>query len=213
MINLPDVTLAAISSIRIEETIQALEKSSENIKFGDVKFITHQIPNYLSDKIEYNYCSYINNIMAFNHLAFSNLGQYVQTKYLLLIQYHGFVINPGSWTDEFLQFDWGGAPWPIVNGAYMANDGSRSRVGNGGFSLRSKKLLDLPNKLGLPLKQEQQQFNEDGNICCYYKAEFLEAGIKYMPVELAAHFSFENIVPENVGVKPFGFHRNTLPWN
>jgi hypothetical protein len=37
----------------------------------------------------------------------------------------------------------------------------------------------------------------------------LENGIKYAPIEVAAKFSYENDVPENMHIKEFfGFHRN-----
>jgi hypothetical protein len=90
----------------------------------------------------------------------------------------------------------------------MANNGERVRVGNGGFSIRSSKLLNAPKKLGLELKQEQGFFNEDGNLVCYNRKELLEYGIKYAPVGVAAKFSYENEVPENQRIETFGFHKH-----
>ena len=206
--HLPDITLIAISSILLHETIKALQKSCEKLDFGAVKLISHERPSNLPKEIEFEKCSRINNIMDFNHLAFSDLGGYIQTSHTLLVQNHAYVINPICWDNDWLQYDYIGAPWAWQENSYIANTGEHVRVGNGGFSLRSKKLLELPRNLGLPLKQEQGFWNEDGNICCYYRREFLEAGIKYAPVEIAAHFSFENEVPENRGIKTFGFHRN-----
>jgi len=117
------------------------------------------------------------------------------------------------WKDEWLEYDYLGAPWGIVPNTYIANNGETVRVGNGGFSLRSKFLMDLPFNQGFRLRSEQGWQNEDGNICCYYRKEFLKLGIKYAPVEVAAEFSFENVCVENYGRKTFGFHRNMNPWN
>ena len=136
------------------------------------------------------------------------LGKHIETNYVLTIQYHGFVKNPTRWTNEFLEFSYIGAPWPIVSNAYMANDGTNVRVGNGGFSLRDSNVLNLPKKMGWHLREEQGWKNEDGQICYYWRKEMLENGIKYAPVEVAAKFSYENPVPENLGIKTFGFHRN-----
>lgn len=207
-IDIPDVTLIAVSSINIPETIKALQKSCEEIDFGAVKLISHERTGSLPKEIKFEKCSKINNIMDFNHLAFSDLGKYIQTSHALLVQNHAYIINPTCWDNDWLQYDYIGAPWQWQKNSYISNTGDHVRVGNGGFSLRSKKLLELPKKLGLPLKQEQGFWNEDGNICCYYRREFLEAGIKYAPVEVAAKFSFENEVPENKGIKTLGFHRN-----
>lgn len=62
------------------------------------------------------------------------LNKYIETSYVLIIQYDGFILNPDAWTDEFLEYDYIGAPW------WYTDD---CNVGNGGFSLRSKKLLEI----------------------------------------------------------------------
>ena len=118
------------------------------------------------------------------------------------------------WNNDWLQYDYIGAPFPISENAYWANNGERVRVGNGGFSLRSRKLLEMPLKNNWKLRQEQGFFNEDGNVCCYWRKEFLEEGIKYAPLELAVKFSFETPVQENDfgKTRTFGFHRNLPEW-
>ena len=45
MINLPNVTLIAVSSIEIERTIRAFQYSCRGINFGEVKFVTHEDVN------------------------------------------------------------------------------------------------------------------------------------------------------------------------
>ena len=54
MINLPQVTLVAVSSVRIEQTIKALEYSSKDIEFGSIKLISDIEPSNLSNKISFN---------------------------------------------------------------------------------------------------------------------------------------------------------------
>lgn len=203
-----DVTLLAISSIEIPATIRALQLSSEHLDFGAVKLISDIKPE-LPLGIKHEYCPRINNIMDFNHYVFSELHKHISTSHCLMVQFHAWIINPDMWKDSWLEFDYLGAPWPVKENSYIANNGERVRVGNGGFSLRSRKLMELPSILGLPLTSEQGYFNEDGNITCYYRKEFLNAGIKYGTLEEACQFSFENRVPENENIrKTFGFHRN-----
>jgi hypothetical protein len=213
MLKIPDVTMIAVDCTnRINGTINALVECSENIDFGAVKLLSHERPQNLPEFIQFEECPKINNINDYNYFMFLELGKYIQTSHCLTIQDHAKILDYSLWNNDWLQFDYGGSPWPIISNAYMGNDGTRSRVGNGGFSIRSRRLLNLPKKLGLPLKQEQNYFNEDGNICCYYKREFLFVGIEYMPLTIAIHFAYENTVPENVGVKSFGYHRNLPPW-
>jgi hypothetical protein len=72
-------------------------------------------------------------------------------------------------------------------------------------------LLDLPKKLGIPLVNDRGYKNEDGNICSYYRKLFLENGIKYAPLNVAIDFSYENPIPENRDIIPFGFHKHFPP--
>jgi hypothetical protein len=119
-------------------------------------------------------------------------------------------LNPELWNNRWLEWDYCGAPWPVVENSYMANDGTRALQGNGGFSLRSKKICELPSKMKWELREEQGWKNEDGNICCYWRKEMLENGIKYAPVNVSSIFSYENpVIENNFGrIKTFGFHRN-----
>ena len=213
MINLPSVTLLAVSSIRISETIMALLYCCEGINFNSVKLISHEIPKTLPSNIKFEQCRKINNILDYNQIVFKELYPYVKTSHCLLIQYDGWVIHPELWDDSWLDYDFCGAPWPIVEGHYLTLTGERIRVGNGGISLRSRNLLELPEKYHLSLVQDRGYYNEDGNICVYWRKEFLEHGIKYAPVEVAARFSYENSVPENIGLKTFAFHKHITKEN
>jgi hypothetical protein len=207
---LKDVTLIAYSSNDIQENIVALQKCMEYFYFGAVKIISHKVPENLPKEIKHEYGKEIKDINDFNEYMFLNLYRHVNTSHCLYVQHHGFIINPELWDDEFLNWDYCGAVWKDIPNTYIANDGVRMKVGNGGFSIRSKKLLDLPKRMGWYLREEQGWANEDGNICCYWHREMLENGIKYAPVEVAAKFSYENPVPENNygNMKTFGFHRN-----
>ena len=192
----------------------SLSRSCRGIEFGAVKIVTDNFPIHLSPKyISHEECPQLKNINDYNQYVFSELGKHVQTSHCLVVHADSYVIYPDLWDNNWLNFDYVAAPWQIKDDAYICHDtGEHVRVGNGGFSLRSKKLLDAPHVLGLPLKQEQNFFNEDGNVAVYNRVAMLNYGIKYAPVEVAAHFSFENPVPENYGLKTFGFHKNYPYW-
>jgi len=205
---LPDVTLIAGSSIKIPETIYALQKCCKKLEFTSIKIVTHEKPKKLPNNIVYEYCPLMDNIHKYNQYTFSELDKHIITSHCLLIQYDSGVLRPELWNDDWLQYDYIGAPWAYSDDTYIAPSGEHVRVGNGGFSLRSKKLLELPRKYNIQLTHDRGYWNEDGNICVYHRERFLELGIHYAPVEVAAKFAYENPVPENQGVKPFGFHRN-----
>ncbi len=212
-IQIPDVTLLAVSSIEIPETIASLQKSCEKINFGSVKLISHEKPHNLPETILFEKCSKINNIMDFNYYAFYYLTNHIKTSHCLLVHADSWIIHPEMWDDEWLKWDYIGAPWPWKNDAYISHDtGEHVQVGNGGFSLRSKKILDIPSQYKLPLLQEQGFYNEDGNLAVYHRSKMLSLGVKYAPLAVASKFSYENSIPENEGMQTFGFHKNMNPW-
>lgn len=206
-INLPDVTLLAISSIMIPETIQAMQVSMENLKFADAKFISHEEPEGLPKTIKYEYCPKINSSGDFDVYAFEELGKHIESSHMLMVQYHAFVLRPWMWDNDWLKYDFIGAPWYESPWFVSLTTGEMIRVGNGGFSLRSKKLLDLPKKLGVHTISDRGYTNDDGLINNHYRELFKANGIVYPDVYVAARFSHENDVPENKGVQTFGFHR------
>jgi hypothetical protein len=207
-LKLPDVTLIAVSSIKVFETALALQKSYKEVEFNKIKLITDQkFEN--SDMIEVIECDKIDSINKYNEFIFLHLWEYVDTEFALVQQYDSWILNKNCWNDDWYNYSYLGAPWPLVKGSYEANNGEIARVGNGGFSLRDRIVLDTPYKKGWQLRQEQSYFSEDGNINCYYRKEFLKEGIRYAPVEVAAHFSFESEVNENKNIQNFfGFHKN-----
>ena len=207
-ISLSSVDLLAVSSIKIDETIASLQKCLSKVEFRSAKLISHKKPENLPHEISFEICSNINSIMEYNQFIFSGLGSYVEGSHVLIIQYDSYILNADLWREEWLKYDYIGAPWSWQKSSYVTDYGEHVRVGNGGFSLRSKKLLEIPKKLGLKLESRMGYFNEDGNLCVYARKKLLEQGIKYAPVEVAARFSYENEVPENKGIKTFGFHKN-----
>jgi len=208
MIDLNNVTLVSMSSINIEDTIKSLQYSCEDINFNSVKIITHEIPNNLPPNIEYCYIDKIPDINTYSYNMIYKLSDYIQTDFALIVQSDGYVINPNMWSNDFLEYDYIGAPFslPKDNFSYRDVFGNIFRVGNGGFSLRSKKLIDLPIKLNLEWKPFHGFYNEDGFICAMNRHIYEENGCKFAPMEVAKYFSHEADIPETHGIIPFGFH-------
>ena len=219
MLKLPDVTILALGSTQIRENLMSLAYSMKDIEFGAAKFISHEEPASMPPGVEFEKFNDFENISykEFSYYCIYKLIEHVDTEYMLMIHPDGFVINPSSWTDEFLEWDYLGAPWPVLNNAFIDPFGNHQRVGNGGFTLRSRKLLEVPLIEDIPFEVNVGSFykhmnagcyNEDGNICVHNRHLFEKHGIKFAPVELAAKFSHEEPTKETRKVtKPFGFHR------
>ncbi len=87
----------------------------------------------------------------------------------------------------------------------------KNPVGNGGFSLRSRKLVETTSKinynsLNFPVKAE------DVIICHYLYDKMKDNGINFAPPEIAAQFSLENVnnlYGQNSN-SVFGFHGKHL---
>lgn len=193
MLKLPNVSLICLTGKDFQIHKKAIDKSCEGIEFGAVKIIW-------DEKIK--------SIDDWNYKIIYELHKYVETDFALLIHPDGYVINPHLWNEEWLQYDYIGAPWPLPQDdySYRTDAGELVRVGNS-VSLRSKKILELPSKLGLEWKPNDYGFtNEDGFLCVHNRDILREHGMKFAPLEVAVHFSKEHEIPENVGVKTFAFH-------
>jgi hypothetical protein len=204
-----DVTLVAVASNMISETLKALRKCINLMEFSKVKFITHELPDNLPSDIEYVECpklTYIDNM----EYVFKELGQHIDTTHCLLIQHDSWILRPQMWNDDWLQYDYIAPPWS-THACMKLPTGDYVRVGCGGFALRSKKFMDIPKKYDLPLVEyigyPCNQWAEDWNSCFYYRDLFLKLGIKYAPQSAATEFGQEVDMDENVGIYPFGFHR------
>ncbi|WP_052467085.1 DUF5672 family protein [Psychroserpens damuponensis] len=181
MLNLENVTLLGVDCVDLNRLICAADISETFINFKSVKLLTH----FESSDSRVVKIPQITSIEAYSEFMIKELYKYVDTDFVLVFQYDGFVINPNRWSNNFFDYDYIGAPcfWGM---------------GNGGFSLRSKRLLHI-------LKEEKRIVDyhpEDLKICKTYRPELEAQGITFAPKEIAQKFSVEN-KPWN---GQFGFH-------
>ncbi len=195
MLKLPKVTLVVVTDIDQKGCLEALNKSCEGIEWGCVSLITPKL----------------GSIDAWNKYIIYELHKYIQTDYAMLIHPDGFVQNPSAWKSEFLDYDYIGAPWPLPrdNFSYRTPSGEVIRVGNS-VSLRSKKILELPSKLGLEWKPYYGNTNEDGFLCVHNRNILQSNGVRFAPIEVAKYFSKEHEIEENKGIETFAFHQVDL---
>ena len=207
MINLKNVTLVAVTSVKIEQNIDALIKSTNGIQYGDIKFFSHEYPKNLPTFVKFVQCEPL-TYDGFSKYIFLDLWKYIETDFCFLVHHDGWATSPENWDNRFLNYDYIGAPWAYSDNAYITDYGEHVRVGNAGVSIRSRKLLEMPTKLGLKLEERQGYYNDDGNFCVYHRKTLLENGIKFAPIELAAKFSREVWIDGISRLDTFAFHGN-----
>jgi hypothetical protein len=154
-----------------------------------VLFITDR--DYAIDGIDCVRIPAIASREDYSRFVMKELAGYVDTDFALLVQWDGFVVNAAAWSDDFLEHDYIGAKW------IFHHDGHN--VGNGGFSLRSKRLLEALRDPHIVPDEA-----EDVAICRTYRP-YLEQthGIRFAPESVADRFAFE---ASYWTVPPFGFH-------
>jgi len=191
-LRLPQVTLCAVDARSPGLALQSLQRSMAQVEFGRAVLFTHawQPPQPLPG-VEIVDIGPIRSGAEYSHFVLRGLPAHVTTSHVLVTQWDGFVVDARAWRDEFLACDYIGAPWPDQPAACA--------VGNGGFSLRSRKLLQAG--LDAHIAQEHP---EDLMLCREYRA-WLEQhhGVRFASLELARAFAFENAAAP---VPVFGFH-------
>lgn len=195
MIELPNVTLICLTGKDYDAHKVAVEYSCRDINFGAVKIIMDL---------------QIKNIDDWNRKIVFDLWEYVDTSHAILIHPDGFIINPEVWNNDWLLYDYIGAPWPMPNDSFSYRDphGNIIRVGNS-VSLRSKKLMLYPTLYDFEWKSYYGNTNEDGFICVHNRRKLEDLGCKFAPLDTAKYFSKEHEIPENMGLKTFAFHSLT----
>jgi hypothetical protein len=137
----------------------------------------------------------IKSIAEYSSFVLHALPYFVRTDFALIGQWDGFIVNSELWTDEFLNFDYIGAVWE--------GHASNYSVGNGGFSLRSIKLLrKLSENPFIHAFALKHAIPEDEIICKHFKSFFEHQGLQFAPTELARSFSYEG----GIFHPSFGFH-------
>ena len=194
-LNLKDVTLVCADDVDPHGSHNLLSYLNEKIIFGNTFLFSSNRFNHEVTEIDK-----ISRLPDYDNFIHHKLNSFISTSFCMIVQRDGFPLNLEKWNDDFLKYDYIGAPW-----TYLKLD-SDLLVGNSGFSIRSKKFLD----------SHIQDYNsydhgaEDGFSCRTRKKHFEEQGCVYAPASLASDFSVE-CMPY---LDQFGFHgKDTLRIN
>ena len=184
------VTLVAVDCAYPALAASALARSAGQLPVARTLLLTDA--NISHDGVEVVRIAPIRSRDAYSQFVLKDLRAHIKTDYALVVQWDGFVIDGNAWADEFWNYDYIGAKWPHESGEF--------RVGNGGFSLRSKRLLDALADDAVALNSE----NEDTAICIRHRALLEQKyGIVFADERVADRFAFD--VSRPIG-PTLGFH-------
>lgn len=185
---------ASVTLVMVDTETHVLAKAAADVCVGGFDFRSTAIftdrpeafPGYRTVRIDP-----IRTIADYNRLLVNEVIHHVDTDWMMVAQFDGFVLNAAQWSPSFLHYDYIGAPWSSVQ---------EFSVGNGGFSLRSRRLAEIVARSGV----YDGSVAEDVFICRHLRAILEdEHKIHFAPPAIAAHFSAEWVVPR---FPTFGFH-------
>lgn len=190
-LELPSVTLCSVASVNVDATIAALSESLDLVNFSRCVLFTDKQPASLDPRIATQIIDPIRSATDYSFFILQRLVDHIDTDHVLLCQWDGFVTDPSAWKGDFLRCDYIGALWPQFADGRV--------VGNGGFSLRSRKLLEACRDPKFVIEHP-----EDVAICRTNRALLEEKhGCQFAEPDLAARFSFER---QRSRSATFGFH-------
>ncbi len=189
---LDQVTLCAADTRAPALAAASLQRSMAGVDFARAVLFTHgwQPPAALAG-IEVVQIPPLRSGADYSQFVMRELHAHVHTDHVLVTQWDGFVLDASAWRDEFLQYDYIGAVWP--------DQRAGRNVGNGGFSLRSRRFL------AAGLDPRIVDTHPEDEVLCRQHRTLLEQdhGLRFAPPELARRFAFEN---EAARGPCFGFH-------
>lgn len=186
------ITLCAISSWHAVISLSALQRSITATSLTKALLLCSSAgATPAPSTIRYQAIPKFSSVEDYSDFIPRRLADYIKTDYVLIVQWDGYVLHPEAWDDAFYEYDYIGAVWPHFEAPLS--------VGNGGFSLRSRRLLKACQD------QDFVYSHPEDKCICHQNRELLRKKykIRFAPPEVAERFSYERQRPKG---KTFGFH-------
>lgn len=197
-LQLPSVTLMCVDCVDASRAINVLEHCKKMADFGAIKLLTH-IPINYEHRVR---IKPLNSLIAYSIFMLTKFHEYIDTDHVLIVQRDGFILNPESFNPEWLNLD-------FIGPLFVQYD----KVGSGGFSLRSKRLMrnvaaNTPEWNWTQKQAEEiqdlQGYYEDGVICLSNRFAQFKIATPEQAADFAQGGNRNHIYYRQ---KPFGFHR------
>ena len=217
---MPSLTTVIVSDVASEQAA-CIRSIGTTLGIKDVEarvWYTSHLPDSEYLNIKVRNIPPIRSKSAYNHWMIHEMHSRLETTHMLIHQADGMVSNAHLWNPDWLQYDYIGALWPkwLLDSGYAGASWNKSykaptapyTVGNGGFSLRSKRLMERVSQL---VPKDAEDYLEDAVICLDLGNMLRKEGFQFAPPEVAARFAIENYIPEFPDMCPdttFGWHNN-----
>lgn len=190
MLDLSSITLLCVDTRAPDLATWAINRCLALARFAEVVLITDCARvSTRQQGITYVQAPPIRNTHDYSRLMLTGIGQHVVGSHVLVIQWDGFILRPDLWDSGFLTYDYIGAVWPQF---------PQTPIGNGGFSLRSRRLLDAMQQPEIIIRHPEDKCIGVTNRRCLEENH----GIRFASVEVAERFSAERTPWHDA----FGFH-------
>jgi hypothetical protein len=190
MLDLSSITLLCVDTRSSDLAEWAIDRCLRQVRFAKTVLMTNL--SRVSERkpgIEYVQAPPIASTHDYSRLMLTGIAPHVVGSHALVMQWDGFIIHPELWDPAFLDYDYIGAVWPHF---------PSTPVGNGGFSLRSKRLIEC-------LLDERIMICHPEDTCiCVSNRPILESefGIRFATADVAERFAVERTAWHPA----FGFH-------
>ena len=177
-----DVTLVTIETHYHELAARALEECVKRIPFRNVVTFSDREIFAGAKNVPVNT---ITSMHDYCDIMLKGMWPYIETSHMIFVQWDAMIHDSNQWTDDFLNYDYIGAVWPWQP---VSNN-----VGNGGFSLRSTKLLQALRYPLIQLDPTGPNGIQEDNYIAIQHRKLLETkfDIRFAPDTLARQFSYE----------------------
>ena len=202
------VTLACIDCVDPELAVLAMQ-TGDSMPFAKRILLSHECPQNLSENIEFRKIDRLDTLKEYSRFMLQKFWTHIETPHVLTVQSDGYILRPDLWNNDWLKYDYIGAPWPQEK--IWAK---KTQVGNSGLCLRSRAFLLMVARIfdhrDMDLKEVSGYYEWSDDIFpCYLAYDSLvDCGIKFGPISVAADFAYEdncNNVTQSID-RVFGFH-------
>lgn len=200
-LQLPDLTLVMVETREHALARMAIDDCLQMADFAELLILTDK-PELFEPVVHsqtrrrFHYIPDWPDKLGWSRSWWFDVPPLLRTAHTLNIQWDSWISDPSMWRDEFLNYDYIGAPWWYKDG---------KNVGNGGFSLVSTRLKRyIYDRRGdFPCDTSA----DDDLLCRTYRPKLEDAGFRWAPEKVAQDFAFEGCGPEprEFG-RHFGFH-------
>lgn len=231
MLELPNVTLLSIDTVDPQRSIRSMRYSLLQVKFAEAVLVTSQVfrgemlktigGRGRIDQIRVVFVA-PGPRQDYERQIVEDLPKWFETEFCLFQEWDSAVMNPSAWEHQWIsisvhehgpRYDFIGAPWPYS----FQEPGyppciEENCVGNGGFSLRSRRFCqatgELYRNLGMP---KAALHLSDAWISRTIRPQLVvNYGMQFAPESEALRFSCENRFYNG----QFGLHgKNTIKMN